>query len=245
MEWYYVHAGQRVGPISGEELDRLFQSGAVNVDTLVWRAGMADWQPYSAFKGVEPGLAAVSASANALVCSECGNSFSAENLIQIGSQAVCGDCKSTLLQRLKEGASLPGILEYAGFGIRFAAKVIDGVIGIVLYWVLVLGSVGLVRARPQQGTTILLMITLAYYVILGSYSIFFLGKYGATPGKMACKIKVISANGSNVSYGRATGRFFAELLSGLILYIGYIIAAFDEEKRALHDRICDTRVVKM
>lgn len=245
MEWYYVQAGQRVGPISQEELDRLFQSGATTLDTLVWRAGMADWQPYSAFKGVEPGLAAVLPSADSFVCSECGNSFSAENLIQIGSQRVCGNCKPILLQRLKEGASLPGVLQYAGFGIRFAAKAIDGVIAIMLYWAMVLGLVGLSRARPQQETPIMLMITLLYYVILGSYSVFFLGKYGATPGKMACKLKVINANGGKVSYGKATGRFFAEILSGLILYIGYIIAAFDDEKRALHDRICNTRVVKL
>ena len=38
--------------------------------------------------------------------------------------------------------------------------------------------------------------------------------------------------------------FFAEMLSGMILGIGYLMAAFDDEKRALHDRICDTRVVR-
>jgi len=38
-------------------------------------------------------------------------------------------------------------------------------------------------------------------------------------------------------------RFFATMLSQLTLYIGYIIAAFDDEKRSLHDHICDTRVV--
>jgi uncharacterized RDD family membrane protein YckC len=39
------------------------------------------------------------------------------------------------------------------------------------------------------------------------------------------------------------GRFSAEILSGLIFYIGYIMVAFDSEKRALHDRICNTRVI--
>ncbi|HET6371045.1 MAG TPA: RDD family protein, partial [Nitrospiria bacterium] len=42
----------------------------------------------------------------------------------------------------------------------------------------------------------------------------------------------------------ACGRYFAEILSGIILCIGYIMAAFDDEKRALHDRICGTRVIK-
>jgi len=70
-----------------------------------------------------------------------------------------------------------------------------------------------------------------------------IGKFGATLGKMACKIQVVTAEGGRVSYLRSLGRYFAKFLSGLICLIGYIIAAFDEEKRALHDRICVTRVV--
>ena len=76
-----------------------------------------------------------------------------------------------------------------------------------------------------------------------SYETIFIGKYGATVGKMACRIKVVTADGGQVSYLRAVGRYFAKLLSAFTLMIGYIIAAFDPEKRALHDRICNTRVV--
>jgi len=47
-----------------------------------------------------------------------------------------------------------------------------------------------------------------------------------------------------VSYGRAAGRYFAKMLSGIIMGIGYIMAGFDSQKRALHDMICDTRVIK-
>ena len=46
-----------------------------------------------------------------------------------------------------------------------------------------------------------------------------------------------------MTYGRATGRYFAHFLSSFTLGIGYLIAAFDNEKRALHDHVCDTRVV--
>jgi uncharacterized RDD family membrane protein YckC len=70
------------------------------------------------------------------------------------------------------------------------------------------------------------------------------GKFAATPGKMACKLKVVLPEGDRVSYARAIGRHFAKYISGLILGIGYIMAGFDEQKRALHDRICDTRVIK-
>ena len=76
-----------------------------------------------------------------------------------------------------------------------------------------------------------------------AYEIFFLEKFGATPGKMACSIKVVTAEGGKIGYGRATGRYFSYILSGFICYIGYIIVAFDGQKRALHDYICNTRVI--
>jgi uncharacterized RDD family membrane protein YckC len=76
-----------------------------------------------------------------------------------------------------------------------------------------------------------------------AYEIFMVGKYGGTLGKMACKIHVITADGESVGFPRAAARYFAKLLSGVVCGIGYVIAIFDEQKRALHDRICDTRVV--
>ena len=60
---------------------------------------------------------------------------------------------------------------------------------------------------------------------------------------MAVKIKVVRPDGSPIGYGRAFGRYFGFLLSYVICLIGLIMAAFDSEKRALHDRICDTRVI--
>jgi uncharacterized RDD family membrane protein YckC len=99
--------------------------------------------------------------------------------------------------------------------------------------------------QPPTGfDTLSLLIRALFFVLLISYEIFFLGKYGATPGKMVCKIHVVTGEGEKITYGRAAGRAFAERLSGLICYIGYIMVAFDNpEKRALHDRICNTRVV--
>jgi hypothetical protein len=47
MTWYYALGNERQGPVDDAELDRLIASGTVTSDTLVWRAGMADWQPLS------------------------------------------------------------------------------------------------------------------------------------------------------------------------------------------------------
>jgi uncharacterized RDD family membrane protein YckC len=67
---------------------------------------------------------------------------------------------------------------------------------------------------------------------------------GATPGKMALGMKVIRADGQPLSVGLSLGRWAASWVSCLTLFIGYIIAAFDAQKRTLHDHICDTRVVR-
>ena len=47
MTWYYAIGNERQGPVDDATLDRLIASGTVTADTLVWRAGKADWQPLS------------------------------------------------------------------------------------------------------------------------------------------------------------------------------------------------------
>ena len=99
-------------------------------------------------------------------------------------------------------------------------------------------------ALKKYWLVILPLMMIFQYVIPAAYDTWFIGKFAATPGKMACKLKVVMAEGGRVSFARAIGRHFAKYISGLILGIGYIMAGFDEQKRTLHDRICDTRVIK-
>ena len=102
---------------------------------------------------------------------------------------------------------------------------------------------GQALGTEQRGlglTVVLMAIQLGTGI---SYETILIGKYGATLGKMACKIYVVTAEGGRVSYLRAYGRYFARILSAFTLLIGFIMAAFDPEKRTLHDRICNTRVV--
>jgi len=70
---------------------------------------------------------------------------------------------------------------------------------------------------------------------------------GATVGKRAVGLRIVSADGTRMSFGRATGRHFAKsLITPLIPFaIGYLMAGFTDRKRALHDMIADTVVVKV
>jgi uncharacterized RDD family membrane protein YckC len=141
------------------------------------------------------------------------------------------------------GARPVGSMRYAGFWIRFLAVFLDGLI-LTLPTLAILFAMGafsdLDRYERQSSSPLPNLVLMGLGLF---YITFFNGKFGATPGKMALKIKIIRSDGSAITYGRAFGRYWAYLLSGMICYIGYLIAAFDAEKRSLHDRICDTRVV--
>ncbi len=184
-------------------------------------------------------------------CTECGRSFAPEDLARFGSNAVCAECKPRYVQGMREGAVSASGLQYGGFWIRFVALFIDGIIlSIALFPLsIALGAFTTVgRTDPTRGLRITAgYIGLSYLfniAIACTYSTFFVSQKGATPGKMLLGLKVVTASGGPVSIGRAAGRFFASYLSGLILCLGYIMAAFDSEKRALHDHICGTRVIR-
>ena len=141
---------------------------------------------------------------------------------------------------------------YAGFWIRFVAVIIDsiilGVVDTILnFAVLGTSTARLTAANPADIGAVMSGLGMIWVISLAvqcGYETFFIGKMAATPGKMAMGLKVVRADGSPVDYARAAGRYFAKILSGIILLIGYIMAAFDAQKRALHDMICDTRVIK-
>jgi uncharacterized RDD family membrane protein YckC len=193
-----------------------------------------------------PRTGGVPASTGGIACCECGNTFPPDDMIHYEDSWVCGTCKPIFVQKLREGVGLKGALEYAGFWIRLVAKFVDG---LVLWLVNILllftagFAAGLLGATGQEMAFVGILY-LMQVAIAAAYTIWFLGKYGATPGKMACKLQVVTAHAGRVSYARACGRHFAELLSSIIFFIGYVMAAFDAEKRTLHDRICNTRVVK-
>lgn len=181
----------------------------------------------------------------------CKRIFTTGEMVQMQGKWVCGECKPEYVQRLKIGLTQPGEYRYAGFWIRFGAKFIDGIILWVAMMVILLPIQFAFAVDPNQvaagdSGVFFLLMALQFLIQIGiplAYVTYFIGKFQATPGKMACGIKVIRPDGESLSFMRAFGRYFSELLSSMTFTIGYIMAAFDSEKRALHDRVSDTRVV--
>jgi uncharacterized RDD family membrane protein YckC len=187
-----------------------------------------------------------------LACSQCGQTFSHSDLVQIAGNWVCGNCKPGYLSRvMASGAAAASPLgwHYGGFWIRFGARLIDGFLLGIVQASLALAIFGAFAAqfRPNLIASEPLGLRVSFqilsYAIGFLYEVFFLHYRGATLGKMALGLQVVRSNGESLGWGVCIARYFMNFVSGLILLIGYIMAGFDSEKRALHDRVCDTRVV--
>lgn len=135
----------------------------------------------------------------------------------------------------------------AGFWMRFAALSVDGqVLGFPLAVAGILAAVAIplaaARGRTTAGIALFLAFVLFLLAFMVIYSIWMHGKWGQTLGKMALGMKVVRMDGSPLGYGGAFLRWLGSVLSGLILMIGYIMAGFRSDKRALHDLIAGSRV---
>lgn len=93
-----------------------------------------------------------------------------------------------------------------------------------------------------------LQYIIALFITFTFYSSFFkISTQRSTPGKSIFKIIVVNHDGSGLNIGKALLRSSLIFVSFLILPIAmtsFLIAFYSKEKISLHDRICDTRVVK-
>ena len=126
---------------------------------------------------------------------------------------------------------------YAGFWIRFGAAFIDGLITGAAGVIILFATGGSFENQNPLNNLINIIIGWLYAAAMES------SDRQATLGKIAVGIKVTDMNGERISFGKATGRHFAKIISAIILLIGYIMAAFDAKKQALHDKMAGTLVL--
>jgi uncharacterized RDD family membrane protein YckC len=151
---------------------------------------------------------------------------------------------------------------YAGFWLRVVAHLIDGLLaGIAFCFVFLAGiaaiGIGYFRDLIHQTnnpediftpgliaiiflfSSISIVMMWIYYAWMESSS------YQGTLGKMALGLYVTDLEGRRISFARASGRYFAKLITSLIpLGIGYAMAGFTEKKQALHDMIASCLVLR-
>jgi uncharacterized RDD family membrane protein YckC len=208
-----------------------------------------------------------------MFCSKCGSNLAPGTAFcQVCGTAVASASAAIPAPAGSALAAAPGAVSphwlppvsraYAGFWLRLVAHLIDGlligavggVIFIPMFFLTGLG--GFLRAvshdrQPDPAVIASFVSSIALLVlasVLGSwlyYAYFESSDWQASVGKKVMNLIVTDLNGNRISFGRASGRYFAKIISGLIpLGIGYILAGVTEKKQALHDMIASCLVLR-
>lgn len=137
-----------------------------------------------------------------------------------------------------------GKFEYAGFWIRLWAFVIDSfLLMLITYPILFLiyGKQFLISDKIILGKADFIIS----FVLPFIGTVLFWVYKQATLGKMAIDSKIVdSKTGKPVSTARLIGRYFAYLISGIPVGLGFLWIAFDNKKQGWHDKLCGTVVIR-
>lgn len=149
---------------------------------------------------------------------------------------------------MREPATARVDWEYAGFGDRFCADLVDGVIGLALVlpvYVLIdrqfLGlETGLLDDGEDYGVSDLVL----WFWFLFNMT-YLVGKRGQSWGRQLWGLKVVDSAGNPIGFIRALFRnLFAMFVSALPLYLGFLWVIWDQHKQAWHDKVFRTFVLK-
>ncbi len=217
--------GRTCGPVSTAYARGAWGAGRWNGRTLACRQGESRWQPLSglvaapAFEDAEPPAGPLPSSPP---------SASGPAPAVAAAQPQHGP------EVLPTHAQAPGL--HAGFWLRVVAYLLDSLVALVVLCLplalvaFVFDNSSLVMLGGLAGAWL-------YFALFESSSL------QATPGKLALGLRVVDMRGARIGFGRATGRYFGKLVSGMILDIGYLLAAWTERKQALHDLMAACCVV--
>ena len=180
-------------------------------------------------------------------CPQCGTA-------QASRANFCPDCGADLSTGAppvlrREGEPVATVVAYAGFWRRLAAWVIDTVLVFVPSFIAA-ASIALRNVEDSDATGAqsgaFIGLWLAFGLAIGwVYSVSMeSSSKQATFGKMVLGIVVTGDQGERIPVMRATRRYFAKILSGLVLGIGFVMAAWSDRKQGLHDMLAGTLVVQ-
>ena len=135
------------------------------------------------------------------------------------------------------------ITPYASFMRRIGAVFYDSLIVLALLifgtWLLLPFTAG-APIGPGQ-----FLFQVYLLVIVDGYFIIFWVKGGQTVGMLAWKIKVVSEDGSDLSWKQSCVRLLWAVLTLLPAGLGLWMALFDAEGRAWYDKLAGTKVVRI
>ena len=232
-EWHYIENEHAVGPVTRTELETLAAEGRTGQHTLVWSEDLGDWTPLAEALPdirVEPGIP----------CDVCGKESTRQSVLFYGNNAICERCKPAFAQRLREGMQSFMAMQYASFGRRAIALIIDNLLDSILTSnIIVLCYLFL----PISENTMYALYFLIGLLVSLLYNTIFVGAIGATPGKIVLRLRIVRGDGRPIGYTRACIRYILRQVSFIAMGFGILIMFADRERRTLHDHVCDSRVI--
>lgn len=183
-------------------------------------------------------------------CARCDGEFCRDCVVFLRDRPYCMACKHEQVRDLLSGI-MPGALDLASTGRRFAGLWIDSFITTMAAYALIIPLVlvfGMASAGGAESGAPVLMMLIMYPILLGApviYEGLMLARRGQTLGKMAVGIKVVTPEGGDLSRGQAWGRAALKLVLGSCMGIDYLPAFLTRERTCLHDLMVKTRVVRV
>jgi len=246
------------GPVPHSFVDDRVRSGAWPSNINIAAVGSANWRPFIAAAPAAPAMpprTAPSIDQQATVAftalsAEPGQ-FSTKPVSDLRAAAPAAASYAEYGTPQPSAALLPeGLVIHAGFWRRVAAYTMDSLILTILMGIVfgVLFAAGTAAVASEQGGIAFALMGLGYVLLVVIawlyYAKFESGPTQTTPGKRLMGLKVTDDKGQRLSFGRATGRFFGKIVTGIIpLGIGYMLAGWTGRKQALHDMMAGTCIV--
>ena len=180
-------------------------------------------------------------------CPKCGRVITVDSQ-STGSVGQCPYCKA-VVRSPRTGTVPMTVPDYATFGDRAAARILDAIIVMVPSFIISsLFSAG-VESRMTDDISQFIGGQIAFKVmsIIVAWLYFATmesSKNQGTLGKMALGIRVVDINYARISFGQATGRYVGSIISAITLGVGFLIQPFTKKKQTLHDMMASCLVVK-
>lgn len=132
-------------------------------------------------------------------------------------------------------------------GHRLVAGLIDLLVGTTVYLVLILMilSAGDIKQILSASLTTLIYIIIVLPIVVPLVNLFLITNLGGTVGKLASGLAIVDANGQNLNFTKAFFRnVVGHIVSSCFFWLGFTWILVDGERRAWHDMIADSYVVK-
>jgi uncharacterized RDD family membrane protein YckC len=213
--WYYVESDTHVGPVTKEFLESSIVNGSLSENTLVWREGLSTW--------IKAGACP---------------------FLQLTSKQPPSGSPPAFPQHGERNSATPSPpatdtnVKYAGLHWRLLAGIIDTVVMFLPAFLSASIAEAIFGPSEAMGWIFVILVWWIYYAVLHA------SRWQASLGMKLLRMKITGRTGERIDFGRATGRYFASLISSVFCYAGYLIIPFTPKRQGLHDLVASTFVIK-